>query len=125
LGMQRDGILSDVVCNHIRQLVSKAKLRGIEDANGGAVTFDSLPFFQSLPQGCLNHFETRKIIFKCPEALANGPEAFAMAMNFELLWLQHKNQYNQNIANEDLPRIDMLQQRYDTLQNEMNAVVNE
>ena len=38
-------------------------------------------------------------------------KAINIAVNFELIYLQNKHEYYQDVANEDLSRIEMLKKR--------------
>jgi hypothetical protein len=69
-----------------------------------------------LSKGALDRYETRKVIFQCPEAL--GPTAdkgILKAVGFELMWLKNKRDFYGMIYEEDKHRISMLQSRYDKL----------
>jgi hypothetical protein len=70
-----------------------------------------LPFLKRIPPAHLDCFETRKLVFRCPEALQNPPAAFEKAIAFEILWLQNKQRYYQRLSQEDESRIAMLQAR--------------
>ena len=56
-------------------------------------------------------FYERKIIFGNEIISKDLKKAINIAVNFELLYLQNKNEYYQNVANEDLSRIEMLKKR--------------
>jgi hypothetical protein len=79
---------------------------------GGAVSFHSIPFFKAFPEGHLDRFETRKVVFGCPGAINNSEEAFLMAVEFELLWLKNKKNYYGTIHKEDDVRLVMMEDRY-------------
>jgi hypothetical protein len=112
LGLTRE----DVNCQQVLELsleaAEKAKKRGMQVVVGGGVSVGSLPFFRAFPAGHLDRFETRKVIFKCPGALDNPEEAFLLAVEFELMWLQNKKEYYGAIYREDDARIRMLEERY-------------
>ena len=59
----------------------------------------------------LSSFETRKIIFGNEIISKDLKKAINIAVNFELLYLQNKHEYYQDVANEDLSRIEMLKKR--------------
>jgi hypothetical protein len=113
LGLTRNHINGKEVFDVTKELAAKAKSRGLEVAIGGGVSADSLPFFRALPDGHLDRYETRKVIFSCPSALANDCEkGILKAVGFELLWLKNKRDYYRGISLEDDLRIQMLEERY-------------
>jgi len=112
MGLGRDQVNSQAVLDLCLPAVALARSRGLDVIVGGGVSADSMPFFQGFPEGHLQRFETRKIIFSCPGALTNPPAAFLRAVEFELLWLQNKKEYYGSIYREDDNRIVMLEKRY-------------
>lgn len=113
LGLSREDINSPQVFEITRDLLVKAKTKSLETAIGGGVSAYSIPFFRDLPAGTLDRYETRKVIFSCPEAF--GPDAdkgILKAVGFELLWLKNKRDYYKAISIEDEQRIAMLEYRY-------------
>jgi hypothetical protein len=77
---------------------------------GGRVNNLSLPFFNQLPKEYLSGFETRKVIFDAQKALAdkNIEAGIQKAIDFELMWIQNKLNYNEKVQDEDLKRIEIL-----------------
>lgn len=113
LNIPTDQINSPQVFDITSQVFQKAKNALLICGCGGGVSAHSLPFFKNLPQGTLDYFETRKVIFKCPEALDSSAEnAILKAVGFELLWLKNKQAYYAAISREDQQRIDVLESRY-------------
>jgi len=113
LGLPRDDVISETVFNIAQKVLSKAKQKGLECVIGGGVSPLSLPFFRGLSKGSLDYYETRKIIFKCPEALGETAEqGILKAVEFELMWLKNKRDFYGIIFNEDKNRIGMLEARY-------------
>lgn len=113
MGMGRDDINSPKVFEITRDLFTKAKRKNLECAVGGGVSAHSLPFFKDLPEGLLDRYETRKVIFGCPGALdADAEKGILKAVGFELLWLKNKRDYYHLISAEDEHRIEMLESRY-------------
>jgi 4-hydroxy-2-oxoheptanedioate aldolase len=125
LGLNRDDINTDAVLNIARNLFTTAKRAGLTCAIGGGVAKESLPFFRALPNGCLDYYETRKVLFKCPEATANEAEkGILKAVGFELMWLKNKREFYGAIFEEDVQRIKMLESRYDRLINEAGGKID-
>lgn len=111
--MGRDDINSPQVFDITRELLTKAKTKSLETAIGGGVSAHSLPFFKKLPSGSLDRYETRKVIFGCPDALGDDADkGILKAVGFELLWLKNKRDYYRTISEEDEHRIAMLESRY-------------
>ena len=116
MGLGRDDINTDVVFDITSDLFTQAKAKGLECAVGGGVGKEALPFFRKLKPGLLDRYETRKLIFQCPNALADDPEkGILKAVGFELLWLKNKRDFYGMIYNEDKLRIQMLESRYKQL----------
>jgi len=112
----REAINSPEVFDITRDLLCKAKTKSLETAIGGGVSAHSLPFFRDLPAGILDRYETRKVIFGCPDALGtNAEKGILKAVGFELLWLKNKRDYYKSIAEEDTQRINMIESRYRSL----------
>lgn len=112
LGLDRAYVNSQEILEIALEISFKAKQHGLTVVIGGGVSFDSLSFFNAFPIGGIDRFETRKVIFSCPNALHNTKEAFIKAVEFELLWLQNKSNHYMAISNEDKKRIEMMEQRY-------------
>lgn len=113
LGLDRDAINSDRVLDVVTPVIERAKAAKLTVTVGGGVSAQSLPWFRRLPPGSLNRYETRKVIFSCPEAL--GPDAergIMKALQFELHWLQNKRDFYGLIHREDENRIRTLETRY-------------
>ena len=112
MGLGRDQVNSQKMLDISLDIAKKAKDHGLKVVVGGAVSVDSMPFFKAFPQGHLDRFETRKVIFDCPEAIHNPEEAFIKAVEFELMWLKNKQSYYTCIAQEDESRIEMMEIRF-------------
>ena len=124
MGLSRESINDDAIRDISRDLLVAAKEKRMETAIGGGVSAHSLPFFRQMPAGSLDRYETRKVIFGCPRALAeDAPTGILKAVGFELLWLKNKRDYYGLIAGEDLARIDMLEKRYRKMIEEAGGVV--
>ncbi|MFH1620273.1 MAG: aldolase/citrate lyase family protein [bacterium] len=124
LGMSREDINSDKIFEIASELLTKAKAKGLECVVGGGVAKESLPFFNRLPKGLLDRYETRKVIFKCPESLADdAPTGILKAVGFEPMWLKNKRNFYGSIYSEDEHRINMLEKRYKRLIEEAGVKV--
>ncbi|MFA6433324.1 MAG: aldolase/citrate lyase family protein [Elusimicrobiales bacterium] len=124
LGMTREDINSDAIFEITKELFTKAKEKGLECVVGGGVSKDSLPFFKRLPNGLLDRYETRKVIFKCPESLKDdAPSGILKAVGFELMWLMNKRNFYGGIYAEDEQRINMLEKRYKRLIEEAGVKI--
>lgn len=93
-------------------VAAKAKRAGLKVVVGGAVSTHSIPFFRSFPAGHLDKFETRKIVFSCPGAISNPPEAFLRAVEFEMDWLKSKKAFYGAIHREGELRLKVMEERY-------------
>jgi 4-hydroxy-2-oxoheptanedioate aldolase len=113
LGLTREDVNGPVAMGIAREVFVKAKKAGLVCALGGGVSADSLPMLRELPRGHLDYFETRKVIFRSPDALGDdAPRGILKAVEFELLWLKNKRDYYGLIFAEDKTRIEMLEKRY-------------
>lgn len=116
MGLTREDINSEPVYDVAETLFRQAKAAGLECALGGGVSADSLEFMRRLPDGYLDRYETRKVVFGCPEALdGDAGDGILKAVGFELMWLKNKREFYGCIYEEDHARIEMLQGRYDRL----------
>jgi 4-hydroxy-2-oxoheptanedioate aldolase len=124
LGLSREDINCDQIFQITKELFLKSSTKKMENAIGGGVSAHSLPFFKALPEGVLGRYETRKVIFECPEALNLEPEkGILKAVGFELLWLRNKRDFYNAISIEDKARLNMLESRYKTLIEEAGGQV--
>ncbi len=113
LGLTREDINSDKIFEIASDLLFKAKKADLECVVGGGVGKEALPFMRRLKKGILDRYETRKVIFKCPQALNDKAEVGILkAVGFELMWLKNKRNFYSKISEEDNHRIEMLEKRY-------------
>ncbi|MDD5456349.1 MAG: aldolase/citrate lyase family protein [Candidatus Margulisbacteria bacterium] len=116
LGLTREDVNSDLIFNIAKDLFNKAKKLKMETVIGGGVSKETVPFINKLPKGSVNRYETRKVIFKCPEALSGSyDKGILKAVGFELMWLKNKRNFYGMIFEEDTHRIVMLEKRYKKL----------
>ncbi len=116
MGLTREDVNDPRVLRIALDVFTKAKERGLECAIGGGVGKEALDFMRQIPAGLLDRYETRKVVFGCPDALDGAAEAGILkAVGFELMWLKNKRDFYGAIFEEDHARIDMLQTRYEHL----------
>lgn len=108
----RNYVNSDEVYSMTKAIFIAAKKKGLKLCLGGAVSVESLSFLKRLhEEGLLDKFETRYAIYDPTIALRNLPRALSMGQLFELEWLQCKHEYYSALANQDITRIKMIQDR--------------
>lgn len=112
MGLTRESVNSKEILDLCLQVAAKAKAKNKKVVVGGAVSVHSMPFFRDFPKGHIDRFETRKVVFSCPGALANTEDAFLKAVEFEILWLKNKKSYYGAIHSEDDSRLKMMEERY-------------
>jgi 4-hydroxy-2-oxoheptanedioate aldolase len=124
MGLTREDINSPEIFNIAKDIGIKLKTKKLEHIIGGGVSAASLPFFRDLPIHTLDRYETRKVIFKCPEAMGEDAETGILkAVSFELLWLKNKRDFYGIIHKEDTDRLNMLEKRYKILIAEAGGIV--
>lgn len=124
MGLTREQVNSDQIFEIAKSIGEKTKARNIDLLIGGAVSAESLPFFRKLPTGCLTRYETRKVIFQCPDALEESADkAILKAVGFELMWLKNKRDFYGMIHKEDEQRLNMLEARYKKLIAQAGGIV--
>ena len=123
MGMSREDINHPKIFEITKELFAKAKARNLECVVGGGVSAASINFFNELPKGHIDRYETRKVIFGCPGGLGkDSDKGILKAVGFELLWLKNKRDYYRSIFEEDRIRLEMLQNRYDKLIKEAGGI---
>jgi hypothetical protein len=116
MGLTREDINSDEVFEVAARLFTRAKALDMECALGGGVSAATLDFMRRLPERCIDRYETRKVVFACPEGLGGeADKGILKAVGFELMWLKNKRDFYGCIFEEDHARIEMLQSRYDRM----------
>jgi hypothetical protein len=112
MGYDRKAVDNDRSFEVTQKILTRAKEAGMTTVVGGGVSAASLDFLRRLAPGCLDRYETRKVCFDCPAALNDKADrGIEMALEFELYWLSNKRDYYRSIAEEDLKRISVLEQR--------------
>lgn len=114
LNESRDIINSERLNNYIFETARLCKKNNLDLVVGGAVSIESIRALQDIHQIHLNRFETRKVIFESNVLQSKNLIAgLEKTIYFELLWLQNKKDYYDEIRNEDKKRILMLQSRWE------------
>jgi hypothetical protein len=113
MGQDRGYVNSPEILGIAKDIFSQAKARGMECVVGGGVSKETVPFIKQLPEGYVDRYETRKVVFSCPLATGDGyDKGILKAVGFELMWLKNKRDYYGMIFEEDRIRIEMLEKRY-------------
>jgi hypothetical protein len=124
MGKNREYVNSPEILAIAKDVLGRAKAKGMQCVVGGGVSKETVPFLRELPAGTLDRYETRKVIFGCPGALADGyDKGILKAVGFELMWLKNKRGYYEQIYREDENRITMLEARYKKLIEEAGGAV--
>ena len=110
MGLSRDEINGEKVYEITKVFLEKAIAKGIVPGMGGGISQDAIPFITRLGK-LVEKFETRKVVFRCPDALSNINEGLVKAMEFELLYLQNKYEFYNRMAQEDMSRMKMMEAR--------------
>ena len=110
MGLSRKEINGDEVFEKTRIILEKSIAKGKESGIGGGISIESVPFLNKLGKS-LEKFETRKVVFKAPEALKDVNQGILKAMEFETLYLKNKYNTYSRMAQEDVERIGMMEKR--------------
>ncbi len=116
LGWEREEVNSDRTKEFCRQTSQLCLSEGLDLVVGGGVSADAISFLKDIRQSHLSRFETRKVIFgKDALDIPDIYDGLRTAVHFELLWLQNKRDYHGFIHREDNARIEMLEKRWQVL----------
>jgi len=111
-GLPRGAINDRGITDAVLTVARTCAEHGLELVVGGSVAVESGPALREMRRVRLDRFETRKVIFDGSAADMPGFEAaISNAVAFELAWLENKRDYYRTIADEDLSRIRMIQER--------------
>ncbi|MFC0118864.1 aldolase/citrate lyase family protein [Pseudoalteromonas xiamenensis] len=113
--LDRKDINSPEITGACSEVAEVCKASNLELVVGGGVSIEAVGALLAIKQIHLTRFETRKLVFDgglLETSLVE--EALALAIEFELLWLQNKQDYYRHIALEDEKRIAMIQNRVTT-----------
>lgn len=112
LGKDRSFVNSLEIYNMAKSVFTHVKEKGFKACLGGAISTESFDFLKRLhSESLLDKFETRYAIFDPSIALKNLSRALSKAQLFEYEWLKVKQEYYTNLANQDVKRIQMIQDR--------------
>jgi len=111
-GLPRDAINERPITDAVMSVARACAAHDLELVVGGSVAVDAMPILREVRGVRLDRFETRKVVFDGAIAESAQFEAgIANAVAFELAWLEAKRAYYATIADEDLPRIQMMRKR--------------
>lgn len=112
LGKDRSFVDSAEMTGFVSTVAKAAASVDVEVVAGGGISPSSVAPLRKVRQARLDRFETRKIIFDASILDGNRiDDALALAIDFELLWLQNKRDYYHAISIEDDARIAMIEAR--------------
>lgn len=117
LGLSRDDLHCETITGILNDVAAKLRARNIPMLVGGALSSNSIPFLQTLPEDTLKHIETRNVIFDAQAAL-HDPEVhkgLVLAVGFELKWMQSKALFYGRLSTQEASRIQMIEVRYNYL----------
>ncbi len=116
MGLSRDEISGGGIVKYINEVAQTCKKHNLDFVVGGGVAKETIDSVAEAKEIYLSRFETRKVIFNA-KALDSKDinKALENAVKFELLWLQNKQNYYSSIAKEDSVRLDMLNKRFNLL----------
>ena len=110
LGLEKEKINSETILDYAKEISRKTQQKNKKFVVGGGINLDSIDFLQKIPY--LTNFETRKIVFD--SSLLNKSsikKGIIKALEFELLWLKNRQEMFNIVRNEDIKRIQMLEQQ--------------
>lgn len=112
LGLERGAINQRQITDSVLLAAHSCVDHDLDLVVGGSVAVEAAPALREMRKVRLDRFETRKVVFDGAAVEdANFDAGIANAVEFELTWLQNKRDYYQTIANEDLSRIRMIEER--------------
>lgn len=111
MGLSREYVNSSIVLDMINTVQSLARSNNLEMIIGGSIGTESIQFFEKLQSGMPDKFETRKVIFATNNNL-NFELGILKAIEFEILWLENRQNLSDWQVLQDFERIKMLQSKY-------------
>ncbi|MDV3457841.1 aldolase/citrate lyase family protein [Sphingomonas sp. HF-S4] len=111
-GLPRKSINDRQITNAVLRVARACAENDLTLVVGGSVAVEAGAALREIRAVRLDRFETRKVIFDGSMAESARFEAgIANAVAFELAWLENKRDHYRAIADEDLARIRMIQER--------------
>ncbi|WP_243853441.1 aldolase/citrate lyase family protein [Sphingopyxis panaciterrae] len=111
-GLPRGAINDRAITDAVLRVAEACAAKDLELVVGGSVAVEAAAALREIRGVRLDRFETRKVIFDGAAVEGEGFEAgIANAVAFELDWLKNKRDYYARIADEDLARIRMIEER--------------
>lgn len=117
LGIAKADINNDVMLEKTRIFLEKSRAAGMIASMGGGLSMPdtaALRFIEKL-RPLLDRFETRKVIFKSPEAIPVLSEGLKKAIEFEILHLRNKCEYYNRLSKADEARLESMCKAYEKL----------
>ncbi|WP_245824447.1 aldolase/citrate lyase family protein [Sphingomonas azotifigens] len=111
-GLPRTAVNERAITDAVRTAAEACRRHDLELVVGGSVAVEAGPALREIRQIRLDRFETRKIIFDGAAVESADFEAgIALAVAFELAWLENKRDLYRSAAEEDASRIAMMRAR--------------
>ncbi len=111
-GLPRGAINDRPITDAVLRVAHACAERDLELVVGGSISTEAASALREIRSVRLDRFETRKVVFDGAAVESADFEAgIANAVAFELAWLQNKRDYYRAIADEDLARIRMMEER--------------
>jgi hypothetical protein len=111
-GMPRGAVNDRSITDAVLVAAEACRRHDLELVVGGSVSTEAGEALREIRQTRLDRFETRKLVFDGAAAEARDFDAgIALAVAFELAWLENKRDYYRAIAEEDAARIAMMRER--------------
>lgn len=117
MGIPKDDINNKVMLEKTRIFLEKSRAVGMIASMGGGLSIPdtkTMEFINEL-KPYLDRFETRKVVFKAPEAIPAISEGFKKAMEFEMLYLKNKCEYYAVLSKNDESRLLSMSKAYKNL----------